>query len=186
VYQEVFGDWYDVLFDELDDHIRRCSDHVWLSSLWPVAHDPHHHRALGPDGQPHALGIEVLSAVWKCAWHGLVVNQFNLVGRPADFRLPDEFAHLYAGPDVAKTASARPGEVLPAAPPSRDDVLAYLAYNRSFVKRRLAAARDVGDGESTLGPWRGSTSELLTLFHGNALHFSGHASEVRIAVWQHR
>jgi hypothetical protein len=151
--------------------------------MWEVAKDPARPRALASDGTPHPLGDEVLSAAWKVAWHALVANEFNLAGRPAGFRLRGEFAHLDAQlpPGVAVE-----GEVVPLDPPSRDDLLAYLRYSRDLVRARLDAAREVGDGQSTLGPWSGPTSTLLLMFHGNACHLVSHMAEVAMFVHQHR
>ena len=183
MWHEVFDVWYEATFDALEDTIRTCPHDLWSRSMWEVAKDPAQPRALASDGNLHPLGDEVLSAVWKVAWHGLVANEFNLAGRPAGFRLPSRFAHLDAR---LPSGMAGEGEVVPTDPPARDDLLAYLTHNRDLVRARLDAAREVGDGTSTLGPWTGPTSTLLSMFHGNACHLVSHSAEVGMFVHQLR
>ena len=42
------------------------------------------------------------------------------------------------------------------------------------------------EAHPTLGPWRGPTSVLLSMFHGNACHLVSHSTEVGMFVNQHR
>ena len=183
MWHEVFDVWYQVTFDELSDHIRGCSDELWLASMWDVAKDPARPQALGPDGQPHPLGNDVLSAVWKIAWHGLLANEFNLNGRRTDFRTTFRPASSW---DFPEGIGGDGKEVLPLHPPSREELLAYLEHNRQLANRRLDTAREVGAGQATLGNWSGPTSILLSMFHGNACHLVSHATEVGMFVHQHR
>lgn len=183
MWHDVFGSSYEIFFDEFETTIRSCSEDLWLASMWDVAKDPARPRAFASDGTPHPLGNEVLSATWRVAWHALVANEFNLAGRPAGFRLAGPFAHLDA--PLADGVSVE-GEVVPRDPPAREDLLAYLGHNRDLVRIRLDAAREVGDGQATLGPWSGPTSTLLSMFHGNACHLIGHSMEVGMFVNQHR
>lgn len=186
MWRDVFGTWYGVTFDELESSIGRCGDGLWLASMWDVAADPAQPHALSPDGLPHPLGDQVLSAAWKVAWHGLATNEFNMYGRPAEFRtsyVPEDPSWVAA---QAVGFGAASGEVVPREPPSREELLAYLRFNRRLVDVSLALAREEGGGESTLGPWRGSTSLLLSMFHGNACHLVSHVAEFVMFVNQHR
>jgi len=178
VFRDVFEVWYRVTFDAIEQSITECDDDLWLRSMWSVARDPATPHALAPDGSDHPLGDEVLSAVWKVAWHGLAANEFNLFGRQPDLRtsfVPDDPTWVAA---QAIGVWYPGGEVVPAEPPSREELLAYLAYNRRLVDVSLAIAREEGEGESTLGPWRGPTSTLLSMFHGNACHLVSHSTEL--------
>ena len=188
MWHDVFDVWYSVTFDELRDAIRRCSDDVWTMSMWSVADDPHHSPAVLADGSPHPLGDEALSAVWKVAWHGLGANEFNLNGRPDGFRtgFKPALPSWVAADAVGVVAPSGRGQVLPASPPTRDEILGYLEHNRRLTKRYLDLASEVGDGQSTLGPWKGPTSLLLSMFHGNACHLVSHSTEVCMFVNQHR
>ncbi|MEA3055277.1 MAG: hypothetical protein QOD30_709 [Actinomycetota bacterium] len=186
MWREVFGVWYEVTFGGLEASITRCTDELWLTSMWDVSSDPAQPRALAPDGSPHPLGNNVLSAVWKVAWHGLAANEFNMYGRQAGFRtsyIPEDPSWVAA---QAVGFGAPAGEVVPREPPSREEVVAYLQYNRRLVDMFLAIAREDEGGESTLGQWRGATSLLLSMFHGNACHLVSHATEVGMFVNQHR
>lgn len=178
MFRDVFELWYRVTFDNIEQTIEGCSDDVWLMSMWSVADDPAKPHAVAPDGSDHPLGDEVLSAVWKMVWHGLGANEFNLYGRPPGFRssfAPDDPTWT----STEALGSGHPhGEVVPVEPATREEMLAYLAYNRRLVDVSLAMAQEVGGGESTLGPWRGPTSTLLTMFHGNACHLVSHSTEV--------
>jgi hypothetical protein len=188
MWRDVFGVWYSVTFEELEDAIRRCPDDLWLASMWSVADDPDHGRAVVADGSPHPLGDEALSAVWKVAWHGLGANEFNLNGRAEGFRTTFKSpSPAWTAADAVGVVSATGrGQVLPTVVPTRDEALAYLEHNRRLANTYLDLAREVGEGQSTLGPWRGPTSVLLSMFHGNACHLVSHSTEVTMFVNQHR
>lgn len=189
MWRDVFGVWYSATFESLEDAIRRCPDDLWGTSMWSVEDDPHPWgRAVLADGSPHPLGDDALSAVWKVAWHGLAANEINLNGRPADFRTSFKPSQpLWTAADVVGVASATgTGQVLPSVAPSRDEILAYLEHNRRLVNTYIDLAREVGDGQSKLGPWTGPTSVLLSMFHGNACHLVSHSTEVGMFVNQHR
>lgn len=192
MWHEVFDVWYETTFESLDEHIRSCPEELWLAGMWEIAKDPAKPRALGPDGAPHPLGNEVLSAVWKVVWHGLAANDSNLNGRRPDFQTRFRPASPAGWSGHVVTAEAldpslqEGGEVVPIDPPSREELLAYLDHNRALVKRRLDAACEVGEGQSTIGNWTGPTAVLLSMFHGNACHLVSHTTEVGMFVHQHR
>lgn len=188
MFREVFDDWYFATFDALDAAIAECPDEVWHLSMWEVAKDPEQPRALTPDGAPHPLGNEVLSAVWKVTLHALVANEDNLNGRQPNWRTTFPSASWLSPTrtDHDKGAITDVGQVVPVAAPSRDELRAYLEHNRRFVDALLDAAREVGDGQSTLGSWTGPTATLLRRFHGNACHLVAHRNEVGMFVQQHR
>lgn len=183
----VFGLWYDVAFAELERALRTCPVELWQASLWDVSNDPSHPPGpLDPDGNDHPMGIDVLSAFWKVAFHCLVANEWNLSGRAPGFQLSAPFANIRRPFSESGLNNGTAREMLPARPPSKDHLLAYLEHGRQLVKARLSAARDLGDGTSTLGPWSGPTDTLLGMFHGNACHLVAHETELQVFLNQHR
>ena len=130
----------------------------------------------------------MLSAFWKLAWHGLGRNELHLSGRP-----PGRFRTRFVPADPSWHAAEAVGvidpgggEVVPAEPASREELLAYVEHNRQFLDRCLDRAQEVGDGQSTLGAFRGPTSVLLFMFHANACHLVSHGTELAVFLNQRR
>lgn len=186
MFREVFGEWYFATLDALDAAIVECSDEVWHMSMWDVAKDPEKPRALTPDGAPHPLGDGVLSSVWRVTLHALAANESNLNGRPANWRTTFTGASWLLPADHDPGPSTKGGQRVPVDPPSRQELRAYLDHNRRLVDTWLDAAREIGDGQSTLGAWSGPTATLLNMFHGNACHLVAHRNEVGMFVQQQR
>ena len=183
----VFGLWYEVAFAELEHAVSNCPEELWTASMWDVTTDPTHPPLpVAPDGSDHPLGIAALSAFWKVAFHALAATEWNMAGRPRDFTLSAPFSDV--GPAFSdggmENGTAR--EMLPMTPPSRETLLAYLDHDRKLVRRRLAATREVGDGESEIGPWRGTTTTLLAHYHGTCCHLPAHETELQMFLNQHR
>lgn len=186
-WSEVFGLWYDIAFVEMERAVRSCPDALYEADLWDVTADPASPpMPVGPDGNEHPSGLRVLSAFWKVAFHGLAANEWNLSGRPSGYQLASPFSAIRAGVSALDPRTGTAREMLPVPPPSKDDLLAYLEHNKTLVHARLDAARDLGDGTSTLGPWSGPTDTLLGMFHGNICHLVSHETELQMFLRQHR
>ncbi len=188
LFRELFDVWYFETLDALDAAIAECSDEVWRLSMWDVAKDPEQPRALTPDGAPHPLGNGVLSAVWRVTLHALAANESNLNWRPPNWRTTFSSASWLSPTrtDHDMGGIANVGQRVPVDAPSRDELRAYLEHNRRLVDSLLDAAREIGDGQSTLGSWTGPTATLLRMFHGNACHLVAHRNEVGMFVQQQR
>lgn len=186
-WSEVFGLWYDVAFAEIGHALRNCPEDLWQANLWDVTSDPTHPPTpLDPDGNDHPLGAAVLSAFWKVAFHALASTEWNMAGRAATLQLSPPFSAIQQPFSESGMDNGTAKETLPATPPSRDDLLAYLGHVQELVVARLAAVRELDDGLRELGPWRGTTTTLLQHFHGTACHLVAHETELNMFVNQNR
>lgn len=187
-WSDVFGLWYDIAFKEIGDAVRNCPDRLWEASMWDVSKDPARPPApVAPDGTDNPLGLPALSAFWKVAFHALAATEWNFAGRPRNFQLGAPFSEIrtpFSGVGMNGMAISR--ETLPVRPPSKEDLLAYLEHDKELAHASLHAARDHGDGQSTLGSWSGSTNRLLALFHGTASHVMAHNVELQMFLNQNR
>lgn len=187
-WSDVFGLWFDIAFKEIGDAIDACPAQLWEAGLWDVTKDPARPPLpVGPDGGAHPLGVPVLSAFWKVAFHALAATEWNFGGRPPDFQLGAPFSDVRRPfSEVGLNGMAISREMLPLRPPSKEDLTAYLEHNKGLAHARMSAAHDHEDGQSTLGPWSGPTDQLLQLFHGSASHLMAHNVELQMFLNQHR
>lgn len=141
--------------DMLDQTLRACPDELWLDCLWEKATD-----------RP------VFSQFWYLAYHALFWLDLYLSGEVEGFAPPVPFT----------LDELDPAGRVPEKPYTKDQLLAYLAYDRQKCQATIEALTDETAYRQCRFPW-GELSFLgLQLY--SMRHVQEHAAQLSLRLGQ--
>ena len=168
---------YADVIGELETAVSGCPAELWEASLWEVKKS---HRFVWPvrrvdDPEPgdtasqEAL-LQTFSAFWNIAYHSAFHIDFYLAGAPADGFVP-----LPPFREDENRANVVPNRVY-----TRDEITAYLAYDRERIRATLGGLTD--EAAARVVPRNGKPFADL-LLHG-LLHAQEHAGQLNLFLGQ--